>query len=267
MTVLRRAAFGASCVLAIATVPAVAGVQPRVIGGDVADPAKWPAAVALVTAHDGQICGGTLIALQQVLTAKHCVYGRLDPTLEVVVGRPDLSDTTQGREIDVTGLHRHPRADLAVLDLQSAAAPATPFPVATRAQDRAATRPGDVLRVAGWGSTRPRGGLPSDVLLEAKQFAKPGRKCRRAYSFFRNRTMICALGRRLSRDQYASSCYGDSGGPLVADTRAGRVLVGTVSGGGFRCGNPRQPPYYARTAAFRGWILNHVLPVAPTRGR
>jgi len=262
---VRNAAIAAIGVLATATIPAGANFQPRVIGGDVASPAMWPAAVALVN-ESGQFCGGTLIGRRQVLTAKHCVYGPLDPTLEAVVGRPDLSDAADGREIRVTARHRHPNADLAVLDLATGS-PETPFPIATRRQDRAATEPGDLLRVAGWGSTRPRGGLPSDVLREAKQFAKRGRRCRLAYSFYENRTMICALGRKLSRDQYASACYGDSGGPLVADTLAGRVLVGAVSGGGFRCGNPRQPPYYTRVAAFRSWILDHLRPEASRRGR
>lgn len=44
---MRKAALGSIAVLALAALPASADPQPRVIGGSVADPADWPAIVAL----------------------------------------------------------------------------------------------------------------------------------------------------------------------------------------------------------------------------
>lgn len=153
--------------------------------------------------------------------------------------------------------HRHPRADIAVLDL-AASSLATPFPVATRAQDKAATNPGDPTLVAGWGATRPNGTKPSAVLREGEQFVKPGRRCGRSFPWFNSTKMICALGRKLRPNQHGSSCYGDSGGPLVADIPLQRVLVGVVSGGGIKCGKPKDPSFYVRVAKFRGWIMKQI---------
>jgi secreted trypsin-like serine protease len=233
------------------------GGDERIIGGNVADPADWPYAVALTTPEGAQFCGGSVISPDAVLTAAHCMYAfgkKVDPnSLEVITGRPDLEDTGEGQVLAVDKLFVHPkyktlaRHDVAVLRLDDPTT-ATPAVLPTPAENRKATGNGDKLRVAGWGSTKRGGGAPSTVLRDVATFAVENRKCAREFPWFQRGEEICTEGRKMpGRHRRTSSCYGDSGGPLVADLNAGARLVGVVSYGGRRCG-VKQPTVYSRVS-------------------
>ncbi|MGI8460037.1 MAG: S1 family peptidase [Solirubrobacterales bacterium] len=234
--------------------------EPRIVGGTFADPAAWSFVAAIY--FDGQQgCGGTVITSTAVLTAAHCAEGAQPGELSVGTGRRALSDAG-GETIGVSGYSIHPdypstgRTDLAVLRLERpTSAPAVQF--STPDIDRAITTTGSALRVAGWGSTTPKGNdRGSDALLETGEAVRPTRDCRWAYGRgFSVADQICTTGSRLGRRQNSSSCFGDSGGPLVADTATGRRLVGVVSFGGNRCGDPRFPSVYARVAPQLDWIV------------
>ena len=253
-----------SCALALAlSVPVAAAAadrSPRVVGGSAAEMDEWPSVAAVY--FDGFAgCGGTVISRTAVLTAAHCVAHSDPRDLAVGTGRRALSDERNGETIGVRGIQVHPdyrgvgRSDLAVLTLKRPTS-APPAQLPADSADAGMTAPGSVLSVAGWGAMTPSGHDPgSDVLMEADEIALEKGSCKRAYrAKFKQRDQICTRGPQIGSGQNASSCYGDSGGPLVADTTHGRVLVGVVSYGGDRCGDPRFPTVYARVASKLGWI-------------
>ncbi|MDQ3729696.1 MAG: serine protease, partial [Actinomycetota bacterium] len=209
---------------------ATASGAPRIVGGDVADPADWPFAVALTTPQGDQFCGGTVISTDAVVTASHCLvndFGKpVKPrSVRVVTGRPDLSNESVGQELRVDKVFVHSeflsksRHDVAVLRLSDPTV-ATPALLPTKNEDATETATGSELRVAGYGSTSRTCCNGSDVLRDVATFTVKERKCSRAFPsggglVFHPGEEICTLGAP-SGEHNTSSCFGDSGGPLIA---------------------------------------------------
>lgn len=231
--------------------------QASIIGGGKADPARWQF-MAAVTRRGRLHCGGSVIAPTKVLTAAHCIKSVNPATLSVVVGRRRLADRSSGEVVGVTTAVAHPDFvlsqlhDVGVLTL---AHPVSAPPIGLPSAEEGATlgRPGQLMRVAGWGAQNPfRFSLPRD-LKRTTERVRSGNRCANAYDrLYSATTMICALGKKMKRfgrpSIHSSACSGDSGGPLVADTPTGPKAVGTVSFGGAFCGLPAAPTVYSRVS-------------------
>ena len=111
--------------------------------------------------------------------------------------------------------------------------------------------PGQLVTVAGWGTTSS-GGLGSGVALQVPIPIVSNTTCASNYPLETiTGGMICAGFAEGGRD----SCQGDSGGPLFG-TPAGETkstLVGVVSWG-YGCAIAGYPGVYARVSYYAAWI-------------
>lgn len=261
-TVASLGALTAGAATLIPAADAVSGRDAKILGGSVAAPGQFPWMVALVdplapNAADGQFCGGSLIAPRVVITAAHCLQGKLPSEVDAVVGRTRLSQGEDGQRLKVTRIARHPqydaqrlKNDIAFLQL---AEPATVAPLALdTAGDLGAEAPATQVIVSGWGTTEEGGNGSDDLRFVGLRIRSAGR-CRQLYNTFSNSTEVCAGSSRAGED----SCQGDSGGPLIRQAGDVAKLVGIVSYGE-GCGRSNVPGVYARVGAYASYITTQV---------
>jgi trypsin len=266
-----RLAFAAVILGALALAGSLASVSagqpaPRIVGGGKANAAGWQFAVA-IEQRRRLICSGSLIAPTEVLTAAHCAKGGKHKQLSVFAGRPSIEPKRRLPRIKVTRVAIDPtyngrkvERDFAVLTL-ARAPDAEPIALPTRAEAKAATRPGRIVRTGGFGTRSAWGFNVARRLKATKERVFAARICDRLFGKergFQPATMICALGKLVRRFHsrlpfFSTSCSGDSGGPIVADTPGGPRLVGVVSAGPFPCGLGG-PSVYARLLSRVGFI-------------
>jgi secreted trypsin-like serine protease len=235
-----------------------------IIGGGPADPGEFQFMAAILDESFGgsdynkQLCGGSLIAADWVLTAAHCVQGANPQDLAVAVGRTRL-DSSQGVRRDVEEVRVHPdynkpisfAHDAALLRLAPSATTITPISLGAVTPDHdRLENPPTILTVIGWGTTSVRKPSYPDALQEVDVPAVDDGTCRSAYkSSLDAATMVCAGAPNID------SCYGDSGGPLFARNGSSPIQVGIVSWGN-GCAKKRFPGVYSEVnnTEIRSWI-------------
>jgi len=257
--------------------------EPKIIDGTTVANGKYSFVAALLntgyaqTPYNQQICGGSLIDRDSVLTAAHCVTGTrgfpvLTRPLRITVGRTVLN-SDQGQKSWVSRIYIHPRYngktmiyDAAVLKLSSPVSGIAPIKLATSSQNYL-EKSGRKATVAGWGSMtaqpacRPSFASPvypnrmrqaqvpivSDATAE--QVFQDICRFRDSRVPYTPRLMVAAGG--TGKD----TCYGDSGGPLfvarppegAGDNRASRAKytqIGITSFGVGGCAPGRYPGVY-----------------------
>jgi secreted trypsin-like serine protease len=205
--------------------------------------------VVMIVSTRGNLCTGTALARDLVLTAAHCVA----PTATYRV--LTLGATPPGLPIQNIAVHPryNPRdyaggrvtADVALLKLESPL-PANVAPTALGMDQ--AVKPGDRFVIAGFGATAHGGdtgiGTPRAAALIAT--GKPG-------------NLQIRLFDPLTRDTRPGlgACIGDSGGPAFVENRGAYAVIGVVSwstaaGGEAGCGGLTG---VTPLMLYRGWIV------------
>lgn len=240
--------------------------NPDIIGGREAQPGAWPWQVALLNrlepnSYLAQICGGTLIGEEWVLTAAHCVEGAEASLIDVLVGAHRLSDS--GTRIVPAQIISHPGYDPTELDndltLIRLSMPVTYTPISLF-EAISGTTELDYMRatVIGWGAKNASFfelEYP-DALREVSLPLVSQEHCARNLWYETiTENMICAGYETLTM----GACYGDSGGPLmVQKADASWSQVGIVSWGPSGCIDAGRYDVFTRVSRYTEWIANCV---------
>jgi hypothetical protein len=258
--------------------------EPTIAAGNTTTISEWPWQVAITAdaeffpanAFDRQICGGTLVAPNIVVSAAHCFFDSLDagddgfddPDLfAAITGRTQLS-SSEGQEVEVSDyaifvdsasqpLYDPITFEWDVIFAQLASGSSQQTIKIAGPGEGAVWEPGRDAFATGWGYTSS-GGPKSDVLREIGVKMVADRACGSHFGhFFFPNVMVCAgdIG------GLGSPCPGDSGGPLVVPIAGGGFrLIGDISLAS--CPNP--PGIYGRLAddPIRSALANGILSVA-----
>jgi len=241
-----------------------AHAHASIVGGYLPDSSQWPW-MAYLRHSDGTFCGGVLLAPTRVLTAAHCVTeddGSVSSpgSMQIVIGRRRLSETTAGETLGVLTVARNPNftrradgsldQDTAVLTLSgaSSAPPATLGVEGDWAKE---------VTVMGWGHTNHETNEFSNDLLAVDLPTWTDAQCEYSWgSDYDPATNFCAgyyYGEK-------AVCHGDSGGPVMITQDHGATwkLVGVVSVVKAPCNVPGYPGIFAWVAgpALREWVVS-----------
>ncbi|XP_064470584.1 trypsin-1-like [Ornithodoros turicata] len=221
-------------------------ITGRIIGGVDALPGQFPWHIQF--AFPGYACGGSLIAVDVVLTAAHCVvdldeYGMKDT--KVIGGMVNPSSVTQVRHVAAIVYHEKYTDedlynDVALVKLRR------PFnikgsggTIETIALPSRHTELQDLVLVTGWGmvsSMEDRAHALQVVDLPVLD-----------YDLCPDRRTFCA------GEVGFTTCKGDSGSAVVQYEDGQAVVVGIVSSGSQICGDT--PSRFMKVTFYLDWIL------------
>jgi len=232
----------------------------KIVGGTEASPGEFPHQIALLRGGVGGslMCGGSLVAPDEVITAGHCCDGQSASRLGVRVGNHHLyEDDPDQMDIAVSKVMLHEdydswtiTNDICLLklsesaDFGSSVIGSISLPYSGEEYDA-----GTSCTVSGWGTTTEGGSL-GKVLMKVTVPVVSDDDCRDAYGQSEVAdSMICAGLDQGGKD----SCQGDSGGPFMC----GSELSGIVSWG-YGCAEPGYPGVYTQTSYFIDWLNSHM---------
>ncbi|GLD75258.1 chymotrypsinogen A-like protein [Lates japonicus] len=224
----------------------------RIVGGQDTSPGSWPWQVILIK-DNGDLCGGSLINDQWVLTAAHCVTG--SPNITVILGRHSQSGPSNNEvSLGVAQIILHPSYNfifnnIALLKL-SAPVNFTDYirPVCLASED-STFYTGTNTWITGWSVTLPNGTAFPDILQEVRVQVVGNNECACYYGPIITEGMICAG----PKSGGIAPCLGDSGAPLVIKVNDSWVQIGAAS---FHRGCALGTTGFTRVSEYEEWISN-----------
>lgn len=247
------ASFISAAVLAAFSIAPATAVT---FGGEIIDASvskPWVVSIWHAETSDAdykQICTGSLIAQDVVLTAAHCVLST--GFFQVQTNADTLNQSTyKFHEVDASW--KSPRYsakrlinDFGLLKLTEPILDITPIPYAKSSQ----LKKSDALRsfkLFGWGVNQD--GEEATYLGTANLSYQASSAAKIFKSYFNPKTMIAAGKYNATERVYAGACNGDSGGPLVGTISGVETVVGITSYGRTGC-NYKAPSIFTKVAYF-----------------
>ncbi|MFM2077617.1 MAG: hypothetical protein RJA49_1507 [Actinomycetota bacterium] len=243
-------------------------IAPRIVGGvsSAISATPWQVRVRIDESAGFDLCGGTLIDRQWVLTAAHCAKGVAAGRFLVHAGIRLQTDMTALNGYHVDKVIVHPgyvgdvtptdhRNDLALLHLTTVAVGTD---IATIGLFDAPTGPivkANSAEISGWGLTAEKG-IESDSVQRALVDVLANSSCAAYGAAFDTvtNTMLCA-GKTAGG---VDTCQGDSGGPLVVGYGTPTPLLAGVTSWGGACAAANRPGVYVRVSTYVNWIQSQV---------
>ncbi|XP_058979598.1 trypsin zeta-like [Musca domestica] len=232
----------------------------RIVGGYAVDITKHPHQISMrrKSCEDctyTHSCGGSIYKADVIVTAAHCVNGRVAENFIIVAGT-STRNGVDGAVSRVKKIVMHEKYNSSVTDNDVALMfLATPLPldgIKMAPIELASEVPvhGSKCTISGWGTTSS-GGVSSNQLLAVDVPIVDNERCDAAYGPGRiTDAMLCAGVEGVGGKD---ACQGDSGGPLLVNGK----LAGIVSWGR-SCALPDYPGVYANVPYLREWILENV---------
>jgi secreted trypsin-like serine protease len=226
----------------------------RIVGGvEVSPKFRYPFMVTLFD-FGSLFCGGILVNPTTVITAAHCSQRKPSKDLEVFGHRHNLASDVQsenGLVFSVDKIIPHPQYssnnfanDVAIWKVTLKSGSLSVLgKYQVNLDNGAASKPGALLYIAGWGTTSSGGDI-SDVLLETVVPVSTPENCKRAYPNV-HPTSICAGFQEGGKD----TCQGDSGGPMFTQNGNGVITLVGITSYGNGCALKDFPGVYTRVSA------------------
>jgi len=255
---MRRIALLASLAGLIAAAPAsAANIQTNIIGGNDAAQGQFPFMAFVsqqLSADEYDLCSGTVIADNVVLTAAHCAQGAA-ANYRVVTNSVDWTHASQRQVSVVSKVIVDPNynptthdgdAALLVLSLPTTAPSVAVITAGT-------LKPGTRAEIAGWGKASSTSDTVQDVLHYAPTVIQSPVLCGIS-PVYDSARQLCALD---YPDDQTSTCNGDSGGPLLITYRQQWVEVGITSYGSSTCATSL-PQFFTAVEPLSSWLEREV---------
>lgn len=235
-----------------------------IVGGHFARTGQFPW-LARILARQGRVtdaCSGTVVAVDLILTAGHCVEelhsGIAYPAtaFEVLTaagpgGQPGTRTSRVSTVLVNPGFDRRSGVgDVALLEL-STPTTAPPIQLAGEAE---AWPSGTRALMAGWGRTGAAAQTP--FLRWARTVVQSPQWCAARLRGFHLRRQVCVMN--APRDDTAG-CLGDSGGPLLVERGKETIEIGVLDGSVVRGSKTitcvtTEPTVYANSSANFVWV-------------
>lgn len=255
-------------------------IAPMIFGGEWVSQSAAPWAAQLFSKISessqlilGEFCGASLIDLNYVLTAAHCLHNS-------ETGAPFSSEAIYieidnvifthpyKRKYKAAEIHIHPSYegssnnylhDIALIRLSKTAPSTTAIlPVYSGLPE-----PTILLSAYGWGQTENKKETTSGILQSTRLQYVSSSSC---YWDIDN-SSLCAISPQNTEAEYGNdTCFGDSGGPLTYKVGGQEYLLGITSYSDRACGTKPMDGYegtendlpipgvYLRPAAYQRWI-------------